>query len=217
MRRHASFRRAAALLLPAGLLAALVACSPGSAGPAGRPAGSPAPSASSATGFPAGLSQVVKDWASHAGETLPADRTVVVQSAPGNTPRLLWQAEQSEDVCWAEPSGGSVAAACLKAADLMAVTAPGLHAFGDALPTADGQRLDVLFRAEGETVDRLSCGPAAVTPRQVAEFEVNGVRHTFYLASIDRRTGGSYTGKVQRGGTAAVDSLLIHADARGSC
>ncbi len=217
MRPHASFRRAAALL-PAGLLAALVACSPGSAGPAaGRAVNSATASASSAAGFPAEQRRAAMDWAARAGEAPQADRTVLVQSAPGNTPRLLWQAQQTGDVCWAEPAGGSVGDGCLKAADLGAATAPGLHAFGDALPTADGQLLEVLFRADGETVDRLTCGPAEVVPHQVAEFEVNGLRRTFYLAPIDRHTGGTYTAQVHRAGTTAGDTLLLYADTRGPC
>ncbi|PYC74556.1 hypothetical protein C7C46_23835 [Streptomyces tateyamensis] len=217
------------MLLPAGLLAALAACSPGATGSAGHAAGtatpisspsavnSATPSASPVAGIPAAQRQAAMDWAAHAGESPRADQAVVVQSAPGNTARLLWQAEQTGDVCWAEPSGGSVASGCLKAADLGAGTAPGLHVFGDALPTADGQLLEVLFRADGETVARLSCGPATVVPQQVAEFEVNGVRRTFYLAAIDRHTGGSYTARVQRAGAAAADSLLLYAEAHGSC
>ncbi|MFB7470022.1 hypothetical protein [Kitasatospora sp. NPDC056184] len=221
--------RATALL--AALLAGVAACGPAGSGTVADPsatAAAPAPPSGdapsgdasagavavggSSAGFPDALRRTVLEQAARDGRSPAGDRTVLADFDSGHRPYLVWQTEDTGDICVARTSdGGSAVTQCSNAAELATRAVPGVALFLSARwAEVEGRPVwNVLLLSSGETVDRVSCGQRDFAVRKAFTAEAGGVERTVYTATVPDALGGEYRAAVRRGDGPAVDVAQI--------
>ena len=211
------------------LLVGAGACTPavgGSTGPAqsspptaspGR-TGSVAPPPSGPVGFPPEAQQQAMAAAAQQGRSPAGGAAVLVRWGDGEVPHLLWQAEESGDICMAQATtGASTVTTCEEASAVLAAPSPGIRRIlGAALNVAQDGFNSVLL-ASGETLDEFSCGAKAFGAHRVLTTQIGGVTRTIYSVTVPRTLGGTYHATVQRDGHEVVENVRISAEGEVQC
>ncbi|MFD8694640.1 hypothetical protein [Kitasatospora purpeofusca] len=222
--------RATALL--AALAAGAAACGPADSGsgatasrsgtvvapasPSG--AGSADGAGDSAAGFPDTLKRTVLEQAARDGRSPAGDRTVLAAFDSGARPYLVWQSENTGDICVAlNGDGGSAVTQCSNATELATRAVPGVGLFLSArrAELRGGPVWNVLLLSSGETVERISCRQQDFAVRKVFTTEIGGVERTVWTATVPDGLGGDYRASVRRGDGPVVETVRIDPGDRG--
>ncbi|MBD0674355.1 hypothetical protein [Streptomyces sp. CBMA156] len=189
----------------AGLLLGACACTgpPGGNGSADDGAAAGAGTVLSEPTLPESARQMILRTAQEKGTAPAGDEFTPVRFDNGYGPELIWQAEQTGDICMA--SDRVVARSCVPLADIAARRTPGVGTFVGASMFKGAW--SVVLMSNGETVDYLSCQGRDFPVRKGYSIQVEGVRHTVYTVAIPRYLQGEYRATVRRDGVPAEEPL----------
>ncbi|MFC8449784.1 hypothetical protein [Kitasatospora sp. NPDC057223] len=190
------------------------------AGPA-QPSGSAASAVTTgqvAPRFPEQARLEALEQAAAVGLAPAGGRTVTVGYEPEDQLYLLWQAEETGDICMAQALGDhALTRQCTQSSDISSAPSPGVRGILSAALNHRHDGFNAVLLSSGETVEQLACGGQVFEVTSVFTVEVAGLTRTVSKVTVPRDQGGTFRATVRRDGEPAQDSVELNARSEAQC